>query len=221
MSKIKSVIFDLDGTLIDSMGIWYDVDKEFLSKRNIIPPKHLFDEIKGGNSFVETAQFFKDRFSLSETIEDIMKEWTDMVAYHYKYQVKIKAGVLDILDFLKMRNIKIAVGTSNSEYLTKTVLKSNNILSYFDAIVAGDTNIKGKPFPDIFLKAAELTGFQSDNCIVVEDTLSGVKAAKNAQMKVCGIFDKYSVRNSDEINKIADWFVQDFNEMKELFKRIL
>ena len=96
MSKIKSVIFDLDGTLIDSMGIWFDVDKEFLSKRNIIPPENLFDEIKGGNSFVETAQFFKDRFSLSESIEDIMKEWTDMVAYHYKYQVKIKQKKLNI-----------------------------------------------------------------------------------------------------------------------------
>jgi len=221
MNKFNAVIFDLDGTLIDSMGIWFDVDREFLTKRGIVPPKNFFDDIKGGNSFVETAQFFKDRFSLDESTDEIMDEWTKMVAHHYKYQVKLKSNATDLLNYLKEKNIKLAVGTSNSLYLTKTVLQANDVLSFFDVIVAGDDDIKGKPFPDIFLKAAELINEQPQNILVVEDTLSGVKAAKNAKIKVCGIYDKHSERNLSEIKKLTDWFVNDFKEMKNLFKRIL
>ena len=219
--KINAVIFDLDGTLVDSMGIWFDVDKEFLAKRNIIPPKDLFQDIKGGNNFVETAQYFKEKFNLSETIEEIMNEWTQMVAEHYKNSVKTKDGVLEVLYYLQEMNIKMAVGTSNSEYLSKTVLSSNNIDKFFKAIVSGNDKIKGKPFPDIFLTAAKLIHEKPENCIVIEDTVSGVEAAKNAKMKVCAIYDKHSETKINLIKEKADWFVYDFFEMKNFFSKIL
>ena len=77
--KYKAVIFDLDGTLIDSMGIWIQVDKEYLEKRNIPVPSDLFEDVPEGNSFNEICQYFKDKFKLPDTIEEIGAEWTEML----------------------------------------------------------------------------------------------------------------------------------------------
>ncbi len=219
--KIRAVVFDLDGTLIDSMGIWLDVDKEFLSKRGIYPPQNLFEDIEGGNSFVEMAVYFKKKFNLSESINEIMQEWTQMVFEHYKNKVKLKSGVKEFLKFLKEKNIKMAVGTSNSDYLTKTVLFSNQISEYFSEIITGDETVRGKPFPDIFLKAINKMGTQPTDAIVIEDTLNGVLAAKNAGIKVCAVYDKHSQKKLETIKEISDWFVYDFYELKSLFEGIL
>lgn len=218
MKKIKGVIFDLDGTLIDSMGVWSDVDKEFLQSRNIEVPKNIFDEIEGGNSFSETAQFFKKRFNLPESIDEIMQEWTDMVFHHYRYIVKPKPGAIELLDYLKNNRIDMVVGTSNSDYLANTVLKANNILSYFKSVITGKDHIKGKPFPDIFLEAAKRMNKNPDECIVVEDTFAGIMAAKNAEIKVCGIYDKHSEKDTDKIKNSADWYVKDFYQLLNLIK---
>ena len=218
---IKAVIFDLDGTLIDSMGVWLDVDKEFLQRRDIVVPPNLFDEIEGGNSFSETADFFKKRFNLSDSIEEIMQEWTDMVFHHYRDMVKLKSGALELLNYLKKNSISMAVGTSNSDYLAETVLKSNNILSYFKLVITGKDHIKGKPFPDIFLEAAKRMDKLPNECIVIEDTYAGVMAAKNANIKVCGIYDKHSEREISKIKATADWYVTDFYQLYDLIKGLI
>ena len=221
MNKIKGVIFDLDGTLIDSMGVWLDVDKEFLQRRNIIVPPNLFNEIEGGNSFSETAQFFKDRFHLTNSIENIMQEWTDMVFHHYKEQVKPKEGAIELLEYLKNNKIDMVVGTSNSDYLAETVLKANNMLFYFKSVITGKDHIKGKPFPDIFLEAAKRMDKTPDECIVIEDTFAGVMAAKNAKMRICGIYDEHSKNEMDKIKSTADWYAKDFAQLYELIKGLI
>lgn len=211
---LEAVIFDLDGTLVDSMGIWTKVDVEFLNKRNIPIPENLFTDIESGNSFIEIAEYFKKKFGLSETIFEIMNEWTEMVAKHYKTDVKLKPGVKEFLDFLKRKNVKMGVGTSNNEYLTKTVLTANGILEYFNAIVIGSNEIKGKPFPDIFLEAAKKLKVKPERCLVIEDVLVGVQAAKRANMKVFAVYDEYSEKDKKEIQKLADFFANDFAGIK-------
>ncbi len=217
--KYKAVIFDLDGTLIDSMGVWFQVDVEYLSKRNIEVEENLFSQVEGGNSFIEIAQFFKKRFNLPDTLEEIMNEWTEMVAHHYKNNVKLKPGAFELIQYLKGKNIKLGIGTSNSKYLTEIVLKENDVLRYFDCIVAGCEEIKGKPFPDIFLKLASQLKVDASECIVIEDVLVGVKAAKKAGMKVYAIYDKYSKKEKTEISEIADFYADDFKEILEKFSR--
>jgi len=221
MNKIKGVIFDLDGTLIDSMGVWLDVDKEFLQRRNITVPPNLFDEIKGGNSFSETAQFFKDKFHLTDSIENIMQEWTDMVFHHYKEFVKPKKGAIELLEYLKINKIDMAVGTSNSDYLAETVLKANAMQSYFKSVITGKDHIKGKPFPDIFLEAAKRINKSPDECIVIEDTYAGIMAAKNAKMKICGIYDEHSQKETEKIMSATDWYVKDFSQLYNLLKELI
>jgi len=218
--NLDAVIFDLDGTLIDSMGVWADVDVEFLSKRNIKPPKDIFSNIDSGNSFAEVAQYFKKKFKLNDTIEDIMNEWTDMVSTHYEKRIKLKNGVRDLLNYLVSKNIKLGVGTSNNKVLTRKVLVSNHIYDLFDVIITGCQAERGKPHPEIFLKVAESLKVSPDKCLVIEDVLVGVKAAKAAGMKVCAIEDIHSLNDKEEIKKIADFFADDFNLILEIVKKI-
>ncbi len=213
--KFKAVIFDLDGTLIDSMGIWTQVDHDFLAKRNISVPDDLFDDIQVGNSYVEVAEHFKQKFNLPDSAEDIMNEWTEMVAWHYQNDIPLKSGAKEFLTFLHKNNIKMGVGTSNIHRLTEIVLSANDVWHYVDAVVDGQENLRGKPFPDIFLRVAEKLGVLPHECLVIEDVIAGVTAAKNAGMTSFAIEDDYSLKDKDRILKYVDFYARDFHEIKE------
>lgn len=214
--NLEAVIFDLDGTLIDSMGVWSDVDREFLKKRGIELPDNLFSDMKSGNSFEEVALYFKNRFSLKETIKEIMTEWIEMVEEHYATKVLLKKGVRELIDLLKRNNIKIGIGTSNSYYLAEVALKANDIMGQFDTLVCGAEEIKGKPFPDIFLQVADNLDVSPENCIVIEDVLEGVEAAKKADMFVIAIYDRWA-KNKKEIKEKSDLFADNFNQIIDFF----
>ena len=117
------------------------------------------------------------------------------------------------LQKLEEVGIKMAVGTSNSQYLAESVLRSNGVFDKFEVIISGSEEIKGKPFPDIFLAAAKNLGVAPKNCLVIEDVLIGVQAAKNAGMDVFAISDEHSKRDRDEIIRFADFFAEDYQEI--------
>jgi len=211
--KYKAIIFDLDGTLIDSMGVWQQVDKDYLQKRGIPCPEDVFEDVQGGNSFIEICQHFKSKFNLPDSIEEIGAEWTSMVADHYENNVKMKQNAEKFLQKLEEVGIKMAVGTSNSQYLAESVLRSNGVFDKFEVIISGSEEIKGKPFPDIFLAAAKNMGVAPKNCLVIEDVLIGVQAAKNAGMDVFAISDEHSKRDRDEIIRFADFFAEDYQDI--------
>lgn len=216
--QIKGAVFDLDGTLIDSMGIWSQVDAEFLSKRSIAVPEDIFGDIETGNNFFEVANHFKKKFSLPDSVEEIVAEWTNMVAHHYATSVKLKPGVEELLELLKKNGIKIGIGTSNTQFLLEKVLKANRVLHFFDTIVTGCQDVKGKPFPDIFIKVAEELGVKPEECFVCEDVLAGVQAGKNAGMFVIAIEDKHSIKEKDNILQLTDYYADNYYNLINYFK---
>jgi len=216
---IKAIIFDLDGTLIDSMGLWRQVDEDFLTQRGIEVPGDLFDHLPQGNSFINTAQYFKDRFDLSESVEEIMFIWTDMVSRQYAQSVQLKPGAAYLLRRLKGAGIKIGLGTSNSWRLAELSLTFNKVWDLFDVVVSGDMHLRGKPYPDIFLKCAERLAIGPRHCIVVEDTLTGVQAGKAAGMHVIAIDDPDSFEQLEQIKVLADVFVADYAELSRELQR--
>lgn len=221
MDKIEAVIFDLDGTLIDSMGIWVKVDLEFMKKKNIPFTPDLFEEVPEGNSFQELAVFIKEKFNLTESVQSICQEWTDMVQDHYENQIELKPGVTELLQFLHQNKVKMAIGTSNSFLLTEAVLQNNNVRHFFDVIISGDQDVRGKPYPDIFLKAAQELNVQPKNCIVLEDTLAGAKSAYNAGMKLIMVKDENSVHEWDDIEKIAIFSEKEIFEINKFLKNLM
>lgn len=129
LENIKAVIFDLDGTLVDSMGIWKQIDIEYLAKYNIALPDDLQSSIEG-MSFTETANYFKERFQIPEEIHEIKATWNEMTYKKYKNEVPLKEGTREFLNMLKSRDIKMGIATSNSRELVEVVIKSLQIDSF-------------------------------------------------------------------------------------------
>ena len=205
----KAVLFDLDGTLIDSMWMWKAIDIEYLGRFGIDIPDNLQSEIEG-KSFHETALYFKDRFDIKDDPEIIKNDWNNMALDIYKNRVSMKPGAFEFLCYLKENNIKTAIATSNSRVLTDTALESLNIKNMFDAVITACEVSKGKPAPDIYLKAAELVDVCSDDCIVFEDIPHGIMAGKNAGMTVVAVDDMYSSHYKDEKIEISDYYINDY-----------
>ncbi|WZL71891.1 HAD family phosphatase [Clostridiaceae bacterium 35-E11] len=212
LKNIAGVIFDLDGTLVDSMWIWEQIDIDYLGKRGIALPNDLQKKIEG-MSFTETAHYFKERFAIKESIEEIKLEWTKMAQDYYQNRIPLKKGVLPWLTFLKSQGIKLGIGTSNSRELAEHVIKKHNIMGFFKAIRTSCEVDKGKPYPDIFLKVAEDLGVTPSSCLVFEDTYAGVLAAKRAGMKVIAIADENSIPYKKDIYSLADQYIEGFEEI--------
>lgn len=214
LNYIKAVLFDLDGTLIDSMSVWKDIDIEFLGNYGIELPADLQNSIEG-MSFTETADYFRKRFQFKESVEEIKAIWNEMAYEHYTQFVKLKDGVLDFLSYLKSHNIRTGISTSNSIELVQGVLKAKEIEPYFDVVVTACQVNAGKPSPDIYLETARLLNVEPKDCLVFEDIPMGIMAGKNANMKVCTIYDDFSKNQDIKKRSLADYYINTFKEVLE------
>ena len=211
-NDIEAVIFDLDGTLIDSMWVWEKVDEEYFARFNIEQPKEFNSEIEG-RSFRETAEYFKSRFKIPRSIEEIEDDWNRMAWDKYEHEVPLKKGVMKFLQFLKKNKIKMGIATSNSRELVELVTKANGISDFFDYICTATEVQKGKPEPDIYLKVAKGLNKNPKKCLVFEDVVNGIIAGKRANMKVCAVYDESSKESTTKKIKYADYYVENFSDI--------
>lgn len=212
LTDIKGAIFDLDGTLVDSMWVWAQIDVDYLKAKGCSMPKNLKDEITH-LSFTQTAVYFKEKFKINDSIEKILSDWHEMAFNHYANNVKLKPGAKKFLEYLKSHQIKIALATSNSVPLLEACLKSNEIYDYFDSITTTDEVCNGKDCPDVYLLTAEKLGVAPKNCLVFEDILPAVKAAKCADMKVIAVKDDASLTSKEALLTHADKYIHSFEDL--------
>jgi HAD superfamily hydrolase (TIGR01509 family) len=213
-TDIDAVIFDLDGTLVDSMWMWRSIDIEYLARFGIEMPLNLQECIEG-MSFSETAVYFKQRFQLKDSLEQIKSAWNEMAWDKYLNKVPLKEGVIELLKYLKKINIPAGIATSNSRELTELIIKRHGITEYFTSIRTSCEVLKGKPSPDIYLLVAKDLGVQPERCLVFEDIIQGIMAGRNAHMRVCAVYDEYSEKYTDEKIKLSDHYVK---SLKDLLK---
>ncbi len=214
--QYDAVIFDLDGTLIDSMWVWEKLDEAFLGELNIPVPQDMNKELEG-KSFTESAIYFKERFKLEMSIEEIMQKWNDTAKDLYMHKVPLKKGVKEFIEALKQNGIKMGIATSNSIELVNIVLKALEIEPYFMQVRTSCEVGKGKPFPDIYLKVADDLQVKPERCLVFEDIPNGVRAGKNAGMTAWCIRDRQEEVLWEEAKSVADDYAEDYFEvMKKL-----
>ncbi len=211
-SKYQAVIFDLDGTLVDSMWIWQEIDINYLRKHNYEMPQNLQRQIEG-MSTVEVANYFKEKFSIADSIEIIQNEWLNMAHDYYAHHIGLKNGVRQLLDYLKQNSIKMGIGTANFRDLAELVLAKNGIADYFETLRTACEFKRGKPFLDVFLGVAKSLEVSPDKCLVFEDTIAGVMAAKRAGMDVIAIADDSSRSYADELRSAALYYLEDFTPL--------
>lgn len=212
LNNITSVIFDLDGTLVDSMWVWPQIDIDYLGLHGYQVPGDLPGTIDG-MSFTETAVYFKNRFHIPQSIEEIMQTWQDMAIEQYRHKVPLKPGVREVLPFFKKRGITMAIASSSTRNLIEAVLQSHGILDYFSCIITSCQVSRGKPAPDVYLEAARQLGTPPGNCLVFEDIIPGIQAGKAAGMTVCAVEDTYSLPQEKEKRALADYYIRSYAEV--------
>lgn len=214
LTSIKGVIFDLDGTLVDSMWLWKEIDIEYLGSRNIAFTKDLQESIEG-MTFWETAVYIKNTFNIPDSLEEMTQEWIYMARGHYENNVFLKPGASNFLRHLKSKGIKMGIATSNSRELCDIVLNALDITDYFDHVTTGNDVTHGKPSPHIYLNTAEKININPKDCLVFEDVPMGILAGKRAGMKVCAVEDEFSKHLRETKMDIADFYINDFTEILE------
>lgn len=212
IADFEAVLFDLDGTLLDSMWIWEDIDIAYLGRFGIVPPGDLQSHIEG-MSFSETAVYFKERFGLSDSLDVIKADWIAMACDKYLYEIPYKKGAEDFLKYCRKCGLKLGVATSNSGKLVESAAKALSFETYFSCIMTACEVKKGKPAPDIYLAVAEKLGVKPEKCLVFEDILPGIRAGISAGMKVCAVEDKYSAGIRKEKQELADYYIEDYEEL--------
>lgn len=212
MENIKAAIFDLDGTIIDSMYVWAKVDEDFLTQRGIEVTPEYTDKMR--TMFFETAAAYtRETYHLDETVEEIMQVWLDMAHYEYANNVRAKDGAREYIRSLKKKGIKIGMATSNNPYLLKPCLENNGMLGLFDIICYTSEVGMNKSNPDIYLYTAEKLGAKPEECIVFEDIPEGIKSAGSVGMKTAAVYDPSNEQYVGILKESSDFFVVSYREI--------
>ena len=208
----EGVIFDMDGSLVDSMWIWKAIDIEFLGRHGYEVPEN-FQKDLGGMSLKEMSYYFKERFCIPGSPEEIQAEWNRMAMDKYQHEVFLKPGAKALLGYLKKERIPCGIATSNSRKLVEALLTALDLGDAFDAVITGDEVTRGKPDPEIYLLASGKMGADPRHCLVFEDIISGIQAGLAAGMEVCSVFDEDSKSYQDEKDALAHYTIRDFRDI--------
>jgi len=212
LTKHKAVIFDLDGTLLDSMKVWEQVDRDFLQRRGLKFTQD-YTEAVSAMCFEEAARYTVGRFRLRETPEELIREWNAMVAEEYAHNIALKPGARECLRFLRSRGTALGVATALSEELYVPALRNNGICGLFGAFASVTETARGKGFPDVYLLCAERLGVSPGESLVFEDVLPGLRGAKAAGMDAVGVYDAGSGLTEEDARSVADGYIRSLSEV--------
>ncbi len=202
--RFEALIFDLDGTLLDSMTLWFRVDQEFLSRRGFeVTPDYT--EFVKSSSMEEGAVYTKERFSLRESPEEIMAEWNSMVYREYKEKIKLKDGAEEYIDAAHRAGLKIACATALSARNATAAIESNGISRYIDKLVTLEDigeNVN-KSEPRIYLITSSALGIRPASCLVFEDIPAAIRGAKSGGFGTCAVYDDIGCNHGAQWEEMA------------------
>ncbi|MDE5557286.1 MAG: HAD family phosphatase [Ruminococcus sp.] len=213
---IKGIIFDLDGTLIDSMNVWCETDRTFLRENGIEnPPEDISDRVKK-LTIDKASELFISEFGLECTVEYTIQRIEEIVQHEYFYNIPLKTGVIELLDFLDLQGIPYGVATVTYKNLAETALKRLGIYERMKFLLTVAEYPQGKKTPDMYMKCAEIMGFAPENVLIVEDSLHCIETAVRAGFMTAGVYDNLSGNDSDSIIKISDYYFNRIIEIKDI-----
>jgi HAD superfamily hydrolase (TIGR01509 family) len=216
--SFSAVIFDLDGVLADSEPWWNEIDAKLLAEYGVTyRGEHHSDVL--GVSYQLAVEFYKKAFRLSASTDELMRRRAEIATDFFANRVGLFLSAREVLHELRRMNLHLAVATSSVSASARPFLDRHQLTALFEVIVTGDEIKRGKPHPDIYLRAAEKLGVAADVCLVIEDALSGIAAAKAAKMRVAAIPDTRFV-NPREYEKDADYVLRSLSEIPALVRTV-
>ena len=216
---IKAVIFDVDGTLLDTERIYMKAWKEAAAEAGYVMPDSVLQKTRAVNT-KDAARIFEEEIGNGFSYQAVRPIRVRIAEEIIKRESPIlKPGVLELLAFLEGKGIRLSVASSTNQQGTREHLAESRILDRFEVGVGGDMVTNGKPHPDIFLKAAEALGAAPEECIVVEDSPAGIRAARAAGMKAVLVPDQAAI--TQEIIDMADVVLNSLLEMPAYLQTLI
>lgn len=219
-SVIKGAIFDIDGTLLDSMPVWENAGARYLATLGIKARSDLKERLDA-LSLPEGALYMQKEYKLSVTTEEILEGVNQVVKDFYFKEAVLKPGVCDLIQKLKKNQVRLIIATATDAEMAKAALIRNGIWKDFDGMITCEEAGAGKTSPTVFELAREHLQTKKEETWVFEDSLYAVKTASKAGFPVCSIYDAYSRDNTEEIRTFSDIYVKDFYEIEscQVFQR--
>ena len=206
---LLAALFDLDGTLLDSLGVWAGIDRAFFLQNGLEMPDDYTASISG-LSFIQTAEYTKERFHLMQSAKEIAAIWHEMCKYEYAARVLLKSGAAEYLTALKSKGIKLAVVTTLTRELYEPVLTRNKVYHLFDTFATTDESGQDKSGGEVYRLAAKKLHVANEDCAVFEDIYEGIVGAKRAGMCACLVYDRHNARRMEAARQLCDHYIETY-----------
>lgn len=208
-------VFDLDGTLTDSNGLWLEVDDEFLARRGRkVTPE--YQDLVGRAIFPTAAQYTRDYYQLDEDPQAIMDEWEELARYHYTHQVPLKPGALALLERCRAEGIPTALFTACRIPLCQALLRRFDLERFFDHIVFAEEIGLEKSDPRCFLRLCEIIGVRPEECTFFDDSPNNCATARAAGVRTVGVYDAFYGHRQEELKAVCDHYITSLEQVPAL-----
>lgn len=217
MNKKVGIIFDMDGTLLESMHIWINLYTDLLKIFGIASDESIYD-IASKMSLPEIAEYIVKKHSMSKTPQEVLSIIREYIENFYFNEVNTKEKAREVLEYFNNKNIPMSVATLTNKKFTLGALDHNEITKFFNPILTCREVGHYKTEPNIYLECAKIMGTEVQNTYVVEDTLYALKTANKAGFITVGIYDVNAEPDREKIKKEAKFYIKDLSELKEVIK---
>ncbi len=215
------IFFDLDGTLLDSNGVWLDIDVAFLGRHGISPVPEDYTWYVTRHGAPDAARYTRERFGLRETEEEILAAWRDMAQEAYAAQLELKPGVRELLERCRRAGVPMAVLTSCIPELCRAALDRHGLTGWFQGVVYSQETGLEKGNAALYRKTAEDWGLPGHACVLFEDAPAYCAAARGAGWTVVGVADPLYAGREAEMQQLCQGWVEDFRRLPERVEALL
>lgn len=209
---MRGAIFDVDGTLLDSMPVWWRVSEKFFRNHNLEVSCKRFEEYKEMR-LEDSLPQIRAEFKIDMTVDDMIDEFRRLAFEEYRDFVQMKPYAKEYMEKLHNEGVKIAIATSGYEGLCRSAFTRLGVWDIIDARAFSDEVGVDKSHPDVYLLAAKRIGVEPSECVVFEDIVKGIEGAKSGGFKTCAVYDESNEEETQTLKSTADRYIKSFKEL--------